>query len=405
MDPLWAVIFLLSGIFVGGVAAFVYLQRAYLEEFRSMAERLDRFERSMRPSIGPKTEPRAALPDIPTRTETRAVDRPAPQEARTEPRTEAKVEPSAGRSGGDAWPSGRREHPLIAPPIPGLTPADTPGEDLVSAPRDNMGSAETLPPVHPPPVHPPPVHAPPVQAPPVHHPPSHAPSPLSAVGMPAALPVQGPLVVPARSGRAPASNARAVTLTDQVPPAEISSLVERGADAFDPASEHGLVSLPLSAMRPIVSESVARKVDPTLPMALGEPPLPTAVAQALQKRAQQRGDDEVTQLDPMLEPDMIAQLQAPRLSDEIIEPPLPSESSGSRRVFDEPSLPRVGPDGELLRGAEARTRVPEIDENADPQWVWAPAADLLESDPSTTRRSPSIAPTESVRRDPSNRKG
>ena len=44
MDPLWAVIFLLSGIFVGGVAAFVYLQRAYLEEFRSMAERLDRFE-------------------------------------------------------------------------------------------------------------------------------------------------------------------------------------------------------------------------------------------------------------------------------------------------------------------------------------------------------------------------
>ena len=386
MDPLWAVIFLLSGVFVGGVTAFVYLQRAYLEEFRSMAERLDRFERSMRPSIAPKTEQRV-LPDIPTRTETRAIERPAQTEARTEPRSEVKIEPSAGRSGGDAWPSGRREHPLIAPPIPGLTPADTPGEALVSAARDNMGSAETLPPVHPPP-----------------HPPHPPPSPLSAVGMPAALPVQGPLVVPARSGRAPASNARAVTLTDQVPPAEISSLVERGADAFDPASEHGLVSLPLSAMRPIVSESSARKVDPTLPMALGEPPLPPAVAQALQKRAQQRGDDEVTQLDPMLEPDMIAQLQAPRLSDELIEPPLPSESSGSRRVFDEPSLPRVGPDGELLRGAEARTRVPEIDDNADPQWVWAPAADLLESDPSTTRRSPSIAPTESVRRDPSNRK-
>ena len=392
MDPLWAVIFLLSGIFVGGVAAFVYLQRAYLEEFRSMAERLDRFERSMRPSIAPSktTEPRAVLPDIPTRTENRVVDRLAHAEARTEPRSEAKVEPSAGRSGGDAWPSGRREQALVAPPIPGLTPADTPSEALVSAARDSSGSAETLVPA----------------SQPASQPASHAPSsPLAAVGMPAALPIQGPLVVPARTGRPPPSNARSVTLTDQPrAPAEISSLVERGADAFDPASEHGLVSLPLSAMRPIVSESVARKVDPTLPMALGEPPLPTAVAQAIQQRSQQRGDDEVTQLDPMLEPDMIAQLQAPRLSDEFIEPPIPAESSGSRRVFDEPSLPRVGPSGELLRGAEARTRVPEIDDNSDPQWVWAPAADLLESDPSTTRRSPSIAPTESVRRDPGNRK-
>ncbi|MFO0724202.1 MAG: hypothetical protein U1E65_10495 [Myxococcota bacterium] len=382
MDPLWAVIFLLSGIFVGGVAAFVYLQRAYLEEFRSMAERLDRFERSMRPSIAPvrteKVMADAKMPD--TRTDARS----------PEPRVDTAPDDQGRSTPVDPWPQTLRgrDPPLIAPPIPGLTPAEGSADSLEARPLHD-GSAETLPPVL---------------------------QPASVAVMPAPMPVAPPLVAaaPRASARLPAlANARTPTLTDQPTTGRaLSALVEKGSDASDPASEQGLVSLPLSALKPIASESIIRKADPTMPMALGEPPLPTAVAQAIQQRAL-RADDEVTQLDPALEPDMIAHLQAPRLSDEVIEPPLPSESSGSRRVFDEPSLPRVGPAGELLRGTQARTRVPDIEENADPQWVWNPGPDLAaasqdlvnpDDQSSTTRMGHSLAPTDSLRRDPSGRK-
>jgi hypothetical protein len=130
----------------------------------------------------------------------------------------------------------------------------------------------------------------------------------------------------------------------------------------------------------LLASSRAR-LEPTQQSALPpRPPTradPSQTEQLPRARRPMRADDEVTQLDP-LEPSMLAKLQGgpePAVVHAV-------EPSGPKRVFEEPALPaRVAANGEIVRGAEARTRVTEIESNADPHatsdaWVWAPPPEI-----------------------------
>jgi hypothetical protein len=154
----------------------------------------------------------------------------------------------------------------------------------------------------------------------------------------------GPIPAP-RSTQEPSTLVEFVR--DQDP--ELSRLIASSRARLEPAQQ----SPPPSRLDPSVTEMLPRARRPV------------------------RADDEVTQLDP-LEPSMLAKLQGgpePAVVHAV-------EPSGPKRVFEEPALPaRVAANGEIVRGAEARTRVTEIESNADPHatsdaWVWAPPPEI-----------------------------
>jgi hypothetical protein len=230
---------------------------------------------------------------------------------------------------------------LVAPPMPGLTPPEEPAPIRLSIPP--LPEARAYPNAAQVPVY--------GGAPFVPAPFAHAPSPPSSVAKrpSAAASFAGGMVPAPRSTQEPSTLVEHVR--DQDP--ELSRLLASSRARLEPTQQSALPPRPPTRAEPSQTEQLPRA------------------------RRPMRADDEVTQLDP-LEPSMLAKLQGgpePAVVHAV-------EPSGPKRVFEEPALPaRVAANGEIVRGAEARTRVTEIESNADPHatsdaWVWAPPPEI-----------------------------